>query len=197
MTVWFTSDTHFGHLKVARDRGFGTVSGHDEYLIREWNKLVRPDDQVWHLGDVGMVADRASLDALKAQGMSSTDYILGCVDRLNGTKILVAGNHDAPHPMHRDAHRHQQRWMWTFDAVQAFAKRRFGGHTVLLSHFPYNGDHTDVERCTQYRLRDEGLPVLHGHIHSSEKVSGPRQIHVGVDGWDLRPASLDEVMKLL
>ena len=94
--------------------------------------------------------------------------------------------------------------------MQAFAKIRLGDRTVLLSHFPYEGDHTTEERATQFRLRDEGLWLVHGHTHLTNRLGpnpryltimdaatgGPgkpdprgREVHAGLDAWDLRPVS--------
>jgi calcineurin-like phosphoesterase family protein len=86
MTLWFISDTHFGHYNMAcvfKDadgkliRGFSSVEEHDERMVAEWNSRVKPSDHVYHLGDVAM-----------KPGM------LQIVKRLNGHKRLVRGNHD-------------------------------------------------------------------------------------------------------
>jgi calcineurin-like phosphoesterase family protein len=172
--IFFTSDSHFRHAMVAQLRGFASAEEHDEAVISRWNETVKPADTVWHLGDVGM-----------SRGF------LPLVGRLNGTVHLIAGNHDAVWPGHRDSHRHQRGWLEHFASVQAFARRRIGGHQVLLSHFPYEGDHAAEDRCGQYRLRDEGLWLLHGHTHWQHiQVHGGRQIHVGLDAWDLAPVPL-------
>jgi calcineurin-like phosphoesterase family protein len=184
--VWFTADTHFSHRAMARDgkgwRPFDTVTEHDEYLIEQWNKTVRPDDQVWHLGDVGL---------------GSEHYVLDCVLRLNGTKHLIAGNHDPVWPGHRHSYKSQRDWLEVFSSVQAFARRRLAkGEDVLLSHFPYTGDHHAEERYSEYRLHDTGLPLLHGHVHREWSVRG-RQINVGVDVHEWRPITLGEVRALV
>ena len=58
---------------------------------------------------------------------------------------------------------------------------------MLLSHFPYDGDHTTTDREQQYRLRDLGLPIVHGHTHAAKIVTrsqeGTLQVHVGWDTW--------------
>lgn len=82
---FFISDTHFGHaniLKFKRNddtplRPFSTIEEHDEFMVESWNKIVRPVDSIYHLGDV--VINRRCLPILK---------------RLNGKKRLVRGNHD-------------------------------------------------------------------------------------------------------
>lgn len=49
----------------------------DEFLVSEWNKVVRPKDKVYHLGDV----------AMRRKDIAT-------VGRCNGHKRLVRGNHD-------------------------------------------------------------------------------------------------------
>lgn len=183
--VWFTADTHFGHRAMAATgkgwRPFATVEEHDEHLIEQWNKVVRADDQVWHLGDVGMVSEGETL---------------AIIGKLNGLKHLIAGNHDPVWPGHRAAHQHQRRWLSVFDSVQTFARRRIGrGEYFMLSHFPYAGDHTVDERYAQFRLRDEGAWLVHGHVHDSWDVRD-RQVNVGVDVRNWRPVNLSELVEI-
>lgn len=77
-TIWFTADTHFGHVRTLElsKRPFSFVEEMDEELIRRWNSVVKPDDEVYHLGDFGLPI---------------------CQSRLNGATIyLVPGNYDTP-----------------------------------------------------------------------------------------------------
>jgi calcineurin-like phosphoesterase family protein len=82
MSIWFTSDTHFGHANILKydRRPFMTIEEHDEELIRRWNTAVKPGDTVYHLGDVAWHRDVVAIDSL--------------LGRLHGTKILILGNHD-------------------------------------------------------------------------------------------------------
>jgi calcineurin-like phosphoesterase family protein len=182
-TVWLTSDSHFSHRMVAGLRGFGTPEQHDAAVVALWNATVRPGDQVWHLGDVGMGRTERYWDTLK---------------QLNGTLHLVAGNHDEVWPGHRQAYRVQRRWLEVFETIQPFARRRIAGQNVMLSHLPYRGggDHTQDERYSQYRLADEGLWLLCGHVHDMWAQRG-RQINVGLDVRGLRPISLDEIATII
>ncbi|HET9893679.1 MAG TPA: metallophosphoesterase family protein [Streptosporangiaceae bacterium] len=200
--VWYTSDTHFRHAKVAALRGFSSVEEHDEAVIRRWNEVVEKGDVVWHLGDFAMGGKVDGVDGLRRIAW-----------RLNGTKHLITGNHDAPWPGHKDAWKHQWRWNDMFSSVQAFGRRQIDGRNVLLSHFPYIGDHTPEDRHTQFRLRDEGLWLLHGHTHDATRLGPYRlrtatvgsetpewrglQIHVGLDAWDLRPVAEQDVLALI
>jgi calcineurin-like phosphoesterase family protein len=84
--VFLVSDTHFGHAGVCRFkrndgvtklRPWDTAEEMDEFMVAAWNERVRPNDKVYHLGDV--VMSRKSLAIMR---------------RLNGDKVLIRGNHD-------------------------------------------------------------------------------------------------------
>lgn len=84
--IFFTSDTHFGHAKMltfynydgVRERPFDTVEECDELMIENWNKVVRPQDKVYFLGD--LVLNKKSIHNV--------------MSRLKGHKCLIRGNHD-------------------------------------------------------------------------------------------------------
>ena len=82
MTVFFTSDTHFGDHRVLNlyPRPFASVAAMDAGLIAQWNEIVGSDDEVWHLGDFARTAALAA----------------AILPRLNGRKHLVLGNNDPP-----------------------------------------------------------------------------------------------------
>jgi len=84
--VFLVSDTHFGHAGVCRFvrndgvtklRPWTDPAEMDEAMVAAWNERVRPNDKVYHLGDV--VINRKAL---------------GIMRRLNGDKVLIRGNHD-------------------------------------------------------------------------------------------------------
>jgi len=68
--VFLVSDTHFGHAGVCRFlredgtklRPWDSPEEMDEYMVEAWNKKVRPNDKVYHLGDV--VINRRALKIL-------------------------------------------------------------------------------------------------------------------------------------
>jgi calcineurin-like phosphoesterase family protein len=76
--MWFIADTHFGHSNVIKyvNRPFADVDEMDEAMIANWNSVVKPNDEVYHLGDFAF----------------RDPYHYG--PRLNGKKFLVPGNHD-------------------------------------------------------------------------------------------------------
>jgi calcineurin-like phosphoesterase family protein len=167
--TWFTADLHIGHRLVADLRGFNDITDHDEALADTWNTVIHRDDVVWVLGDVAMSNPTRALELLAS---------------LPGRKRLIAGNHDGCHPMHSRAYRATLKYQEAFEFIAASASVKINGVRTLLSHFPYagGGDRGDVERYTQWRLPDEGMPLLHGHTHSAERGDG-RIVHVGLDAW--------------
>lgn len=197
MNVWFTSDLHIGHVKVAEQRVPTGVQEHDAILAAMWDARVASGDVVWVLGDISSGTKSGQLNALE------------WLRSRPGRKHLIAGNHDSVHPLHRDSHRWLPVYLdGAFESVQLAAKRRIPlahGHvTAMLSHFPYRGDHTGEDRYPEWRLPDCGHYVLHGHTHSERRVSAGgqyrapwafNQIHVGVDAWGFQPVHLDEIVK--
>ena len=118
MTVFFTSDTHFGDhrtLNIHR-RPFASTAEMDAALVEGWNARVGPGDTVWHLGDVARTTASAA----------------AVLPRLNGEKHLLLGNNDPdPRP---------DGWA----SVRAYAEMELDGVALVLCHYPFrtwNGQH--------------------------------------------------------
>lgn len=189
MKHWFISDTHFGHENIIRysQRPFRNVDHMNRTLIDNWNDVVGKRDTVFHLGDVALGP------------WERWDSILRS---LHGTKVLVVGNHDRIFERMSDKVRARFTPLYR-DWFSGGIHHRHGGlmigkTRVNLSHFDYDPDRYD--RAFP-RLPDEGVPLIHGHTHRTERVSrsasGTLQIHVGVDAWDYRPVSEEQVAELL
>jgi calcineurin-like phosphoesterase family protein len=115
MTVYFTSDTHFGDPRVLRidRRPFASLEEHDAVLVANWNAVVGPGDEVWHLGDFALGKPDGQADAL--------------LDRLAGTKRLIIGNNDGPATVA------STRWA----SVQHYAELELDGLRMVLCHYPF------------------------------------------------------------
>lgn len=193
MSVWFTSDLHLRHARLVEIRGFETeIDAHDQSILDALAAAVGSGDQLWILGDITV------------GGKAAEDWALRALDEFarkrNVELHLIPGNHDSCHPMaNRNSHIRQRVFLETFASVQLFARRKIAGETVLLSHFPYVGDHTAEDRGVKYRLQDEGDWLLHGHTHQDGVLDPslhPRQIHVGWDSWR-RPVHVDEIAEII
>ena len=118
-TIFFTSDTHFGHggaLGLYR-RPFASVTAMNEAIVERWNDTVGADDEIWHLGDFA-IRQPASVAA-------------ELLSRLRGIKRLVTGNNDPP------ATTAQQAWA----SVQPYAETTVDGVSLVLCHYPFRSWH--------------------------------------------------------
>lgn len=179
--VLFWSDLHLGHLKVSELRNFEDTDAHDTAIGQAWLNTVRPNDQVWILGDI--TGGRGLPEALEM------------LSRLPGEKHLVAGNHDDVHPMHTRGHRKQAKYLEVFASVQSAATLKMGGRRVILNHFPWKGagDHTDHERYGDWRFEDTGGWLIHGHVHDAWLYKD-RMINVGYDVHPEGPVRMERLL---
>jgi len=113
--VFFTSDTHFGDPRVLRidRRPFPSLEAHDAALVENWNAVVGPQDEVWHLGDFALGPP--------------PERIAGLLAALNGTKHLVIGNNDGPETLG------QPGWAST----QHYAELSLEGARLVLCHYAF------------------------------------------------------------
>lgn len=186
MATWFTADLHFGHGNIIDycERPFADVDGMNRALVYNWNETVGDDDTVWVVGDfaMGTIAETLPIAA-----------------ELAGHKILLAGNHDRCWAGNgRRAAGWTERYLEAGFAqvVQGTARIDVGDRSVLLCHFPYRGDSHDNDRFVDERPDDEGLWLLHGHVHENWAQHG-RMINVGVDVTGFRPLGDHEVVALI
>jgi calcineurin-like phosphoesterase family protein len=123
-------------------RGFDSVEAMNDYMVCQWNRKVRRNDEVVILGDFSWGDSRQTSDIL---------------DRLNGRLYLIKGNHDRFLADSRMA----ERFGWVRDYAELSDNKR----KVVLCHYPiacYNG---------QYRRDAFGVSktyMLHGHIHDTQ-----------------------------
>jgi hypothetical protein len=83
--IYFTSDCHLFHPRIIEyepfTRHFGSVIEMNEVIISNWNSVVKPEDEVYVLGDFIM---------------GDIKNVASTLARLNGKITLVRGNHDTP-----------------------------------------------------------------------------------------------------
>lgn len=122
----------------------GDVDEMNEVIITNWNNVVNSHDVVYHLGDFSFAPPEESLRLLR---------------QLNGSIILVAGNHDRPAMLKKLApHLKEMHLTGT--------KKKVNKTHLFLTHYGL-----DVPR---------NMFSIHGHIH--EKLyEETNKINVGVD----------------
>ena len=162
MDIWFTSDTHYGHGNlIAKCRPqFSSVEEMDELMIANWNERVKSSDRVYHLGD------------LSWYGRTKTQAI---VDRLNGQKFLIRGNHDS-----------SKMKLNGFQFIKEYYMLKHDDKQVFLFHRP----------CRSWDSSCHGSWHLFGHAHGNALPWG-KSFDVGVDCWNMSPINWEMVKKVM
>jgi calcineurin-like phosphoesterase family protein len=189
--VFFTSDWHIGHQNVLAfdNRPFTGLDHMHTVLVNNYNASVSEDDICYFLGDMGL---------------GSSQVLRDVIARLNGTKVLILGNHDK---------QHNSMYNCGFDVVLNSATLYIAGERVTLSHCPLRGvfreDVSEMKNAVltenwhgesrhgPYSVTNEGQFHLHGHIHSGpanekERIDG-RQYDIGAPGNKYRPVSMSTI----
>ena len=164
---YFISDLHFGHKAVISmcNRPFADVEEMNEGLIVNWNEVVRAEDDVYILGDLFYRMEE------------SPERIL---ERLNGKKHLVFGNHDKSWKDKVDLSKYFVEW-------GDYLVMNTGNGKATLCHFPM--------------LHGSGY-LIHGHLHNRRTEwywhfykDFDRAFNAGVDINGYRPVTLSELIE--
>jgi len=182
------SDHHVDHKNIIKYepefRPFADTDEMWEYIKDKHNSVVNPGDEVFFVGDWSIGKDAISVPKIQ---------------ELNGDITLISGNHDSTFQLRSKAAKMRLKFIeWGFaDVVDGMTLTLKDGTNVLMDHFPYKGDHGEhEERYTELRPRDEGMWLIHGHVHSMWKVRD-RMINVGVEAWDFTPVSEDQILEII
>ncbi len=169
---FIVSDTHWGHAKLLtftnakgelERPGFKDVDEMNEIMVQNWNSVVSPWDLVYHLGDVAM-GERG----------------LKFLDRCNGRKILIRGNHDKAS---LDVY-----GMYFEDVLATCSVNSRAG--FIMSHIP-------LHPSSLYRWTGN----VHGHLHSNRVLLDNGHIDkrywcAAVEHTNYTPIAYEEVKKI-
>lgn len=137
MSNFYIGDPHLFHSNILRydNRPFKNSDIMNGVIIQNWNDVVTPEDTVYMVGDISWSFDpQVNRSILKS---------------LNGHKILIRGNHDAPMRDVRDC----------FDKVVDYLEITDNGVKVILFHYPilfWNGQFHDSVH-------------IYAHVHNSHQ----------------------------
>lgn len=188
---WWTSDLHFGHRNIIDyvPRPFREVSHMNEMLVKYWNESVDPNDSVYIVGDFAM-------------GQIAETLLIA--ERLNGTKVLMAGNHDRCWMGAQGSAEKRADWQEEYEKVGLMVVQGpqeielSDGTDVLVNHFPYVEISRHGDRYSAYRSNFEGKWLIHGHTHQKVQCKPENfEIHVGTDAWDYHPVSEDQIIDII
>jgi calcineurin-like phosphoesterase family protein len=178
--VFLVSDTHFGHAGVCRFtrndgvtklRPWDNPEEMDEFMVKAWNERVRPNDKVYHLGDV--VINRRALDTLS---------------RLNGDKVLIRGNHDI---FRDDEYRKYFRELRAYHVMNGMILSHIPIHEDSLGRFGVN-IHGHLHANRVMRRASSTAEFMEWGV--KEKID-PRYHCVCVEQTDFAPILFEDVIK--
>jgi calcineurin-like phosphoesterase family protein len=166
-TTFIISDTHFGHQNMY---GFTDDAGNparfpytsadecDAVMFERWNAVVKPTDKVYHLGDVAI--KRTAIKTMAS---------------LNGTKVLIRGNHD----------------IFQLSDYTPYFKDIRGSHKLgdfILSHYPI---HTESLRSKWCKGN------IHGHVHLRDVLNSPLHFNACVEMTNYSPIPFDDIVSIM
>lgn len=171
--VYFTSDLHFSHNKefLYGPRGFNSEGEMNEAIIKNWNSIVAPEDDVYVLGDLML---------------SNNDKGLRCIKNLKGKLHIIRGNHDSDNRMEL------YRNCWNVVEISEGKFFRYGKYHFYLSHYPCLTSNLDTDKPLHARMIN-----LCGHTHTQDKFADFDKgliYHVELDAHNCYPVSIEQII---
>jgi len=151
----YWSDIHFGHKNILEycNRPFNTIEDHDEYYINLWNNHISKNDIIFYVGDFLFGSKQRCKEIL---------------DRLNGIKYLIRGNHDR-----FTINKYIE---YGFKNVFEYKINYINGKNVLISHYPY----IYIDKLKNIYDENNCVLNIHGHIHG-KNIDNTTLINVSCD----------------
>lgn len=162
MNKWITADWHLGETRFSiMQRPFMDVDVHCETIIKNHNSVVAKDDIVYVVGDV-------------IYQNADPEKFLPMIDRMNGVKVLIRGNHDIPF----SDEQFKPYFKGGIYADGAGVNLTIDGISCYATHYPSAG-----------RLNEFNLV---GHIHGAWKVQ-LNCLNVGIDVHHFYPVPFSNI----
>lgn len=169
--IYLTSDLHFCHSKsfIYEPRGFTSIEEHNEAIIKNFNSIIKPEDELYILGDLMLCDNERGLEYLR---------------QLNGNKHFVRGNHDASTRCRLYSE------IGIIDEGYA-TMLKYKKYHFYLSHYPTVTSNGEIESLHQVTCG------LSGHTHSKDKFYNNISYlyNVAVDAHNCFPVSLDTIIE--
>jgi len=142
--IWFTSDLHLSHANIICYcmRPFSNYFEMDACIINNINKVVKPQDTLWILGDFSF-GNKLQIDKN--------------IDRINCKHIcLILGNHD------RQIIHHIEYYKQRFQIIDKLSDIKIGNIMLTLCHYSMQ----------RWNKSHHGALHLFGHSHGTIKGIG-------------------------
>lgn len=189
--LFFTSDTHYSHSNICSSttkwvgadnltRKFKSLEHMNDTLVNNINEFVGENDVLIHLGD---------------WSFGGFDKISEFRNRIVCKNIhLTYGNHD--HHIRNNKEDIQEIFSTTQDYLflgirrpSTLGKGQMDKYSFVCMHYP----------IASWDSMNDGVIHLHGHVHLPPhlRLGDGKSLDVGVDGNNLAPLSLDEILSIV
>ena len=186
--LWFTSDTHYNHANICSAttkwvdpvtcREFKTLEHMNAVIVGNINEVVGQDDILFHLGDWSF-GGFEQIEIFRKQIVCQNVHI-------------ITGNHD--HHIENNKDNCQSLFSSVNKYLNLIVKWNvntpfMGEQRFALMHFP----------IASWDNMARGAIHLHGHVHfeKNKRIGSGKMMDVGVDGNELYPINMNEVLKLM
>ena len=185
--IYVFSDPHYGHKNICRGtsewgnkntRDFATLEKMNTSIVNNINSLVKEEDELWCLGD---------------WNFGGIENLAIFRERVLCKNVgLILGNHDDRHqtehdPVVKSSGRKASSY---FSFYESYRQVRYKGTLLVLFHYP----------IASWNEMSSGSIHLFGHCHSPREArlfNGGKSMDVGLDGNDLLPYNLDNIMDIM
>ena len=169
--TFFTSDLHFCHNKpfLYEPRGFSSIEEMNEQIIKNINKVVDWEDDLYILGDCFLNDNKKGMEYMR---------------RLPGRKHIIWGNHCTD--------TRQELMKQEFDCLGFGARFKYKGYHFYLSHYPTITTNFDKNKP----LRTQAINLC-GHSHTKDKFQDMDKgliFHVELDTNNCYPWLIDDLI---
>ena len=151
--TWFTSDNHHRHTNILKysNRPFTDMDDMERALIENWNRVVKPDDTVFNLGDFAFCKFNKIEEILR---------------QLNGEHHFILGNHD------QEIFKNKQYLLdeGLVKSISSYREIYVGNQFINLFHYG----------CRVWNKSHHGAWLLYGHSHGTLPPQG-KSVDVGMD----------------
>ena len=168
--IYFTSDLHFYHENIIKavNRPFDNAEQMNTTLIKNWNDRVRPNDEIYILGDFTMKGYTFATETL-------------C--QLKGRKHLIKGNHDkfSDSP-------HFEKYL--FESISDYKQIDYMNTKFILFHYPI----LEWNHFFRGSIHLHGHQHNKSEYNLENLRKGIKRYDVGVDANNMTPISADEII---
>ena len=172
--IWICADWHFCHDRefVWGVRGFESIEQMNNAIIQRHNSIVRPDEDVYVLGD------------LILGGANKLEEGLNLIKQMNGKLHIVRGNHDT-----------NERWKAYMNLPNVVEQQnslylKYKKYYFYMSHYPSLTGNLEKEKLKQMTLN------LYGHTHQKSHFyeDRPYMYCTCMDAHDCYPCNLNDII---